>query len=366
MDLGKYIYELLQSHECVVLPGLGGFITRKECASIHPVKNLFTPPTRTVIFNNQLVRNDGLLAQYIAQQESIDYEVALQSLMFYINEYLFSLYKGEKVELSQIGTLSILNDSINFEANTGLNIQEENYGLTSFMIPLVEHEKSIPQRIIQPAYTKEADSQKHIGRYVGIAASIVILLGCFSYFFIIQNPTSLNLSNVVPTIKSWFVTEKEVNPIDSKTLEIAIQESQEVDVNQNNDTELVQDEIQDVAIENEQEILPIVETIPENNIVNEDKVEPIVSSEETKQAQINENKTFYVIGASYEDRERAENRCIKVKKNGYAAEVLEAPKIGRFRVSYGSFSNRAEAETLLEEIRQTYRPDAWLLILKNQ
>ncbi|MDD4848379.1 MAG: hypothetical protein PHR53_06435, partial [Bacteroidales bacterium] len=88
MDLGKYIVELLQSHECVVLPGLGGFITRHEGATIHPGQNLCTPPTRTVLFNDQLVNNDGLLAHYIADKEQIDYDVALQSLMFQINELL--------------------------------------------------------------------------------------------------------------------------------------------------------------------------------------------------------------------------------------------------------------------------------------
>lgn len=354
MDLGRYLYELLQTHDCVILPQLGGFITRKEGANIHSVQNLFTPPTRTVLFNEQLVRNDGLLANFIASKEGIEYHVALKNLMFQINEILFSLYKGETVEFTQIGSLSIKNEKIHFEPHTSLYIQEESYGLNSFIMPMIQRERNYPQKQISPLLVDNVKTNHHIGRYVSIAATVVILLGCFAYLSLFQNPTYFSLGDLCPTFKSLFIkteTSKTVEPTIQQTppapfekpaifKDIVLNHTETINEHPTNSVDIEQppSNIETKSIETE----PIIET----------PTQPATS------------KTYYIIGASYERRVNAENKCEEIKALGYDATVLEAPNIGRFRVSYGVFNDKEQADILLKEVRENHRSDAWLLIYK--
>jgi len=74
IDLSRYIYELLHSHECVVAPGLGGFIIRKKNAVVYVAQNLFAPPSKHLHFNAQLTHNDGLLAHHISKETGVSYE----------------------------------------------------------------------------------------------------------------------------------------------------------------------------------------------------------------------------------------------------------------------------------------------------
>lgn len=79
MKIAHYIADLLFEHECVVIPGLGGFITKDHPASIHPLKHQFKPPSREIVFNPHLRTNDGLLLSLIAQSENLSYQDAKAS-----------------------------------------------------------------------------------------------------------------------------------------------------------------------------------------------------------------------------------------------------------------------------------------------
>lgn len=72
-----HIEQLLLFHDCVIVPGLGGFVTHDCSASYIEEEGLFLPPYRSVTFNPRLTMNDGLLANAIANQQSISYEEAL-------------------------------------------------------------------------------------------------------------------------------------------------------------------------------------------------------------------------------------------------------------------------------------------------
>ncbi len=77
MDISLHISSLLFEHECVVVPGLGGFVSNYSPARIHPVQHLFQPPSKTILFNPELKNNDGLLAKFIAENEKTSFYDAL-------------------------------------------------------------------------------------------------------------------------------------------------------------------------------------------------------------------------------------------------------------------------------------------------
>ena len=73
MDIVRHINNLLLKHNCVIVPGLGGFVANYKSARIHPVNHTFTPPAKEIVFNTGLKHNDGILATYIALELNINY-----------------------------------------------------------------------------------------------------------------------------------------------------------------------------------------------------------------------------------------------------------------------------------------------------
>ena len=62
--IDNYICELLYDHDCVIIPGLGGFIANFEPARIIRKQHTIMPPSKKIAFNGKLKNNDGLLADF--------------------------------------------------------------------------------------------------------------------------------------------------------------------------------------------------------------------------------------------------------------------------------------------------------------
>ena len=73
IELSRHIEALLLEHDCVIVPGLGGFVTQYVPACRLPDEVLFLPPHRTVGFNAELTLNDGLLVQSYMQAYDTSY-----------------------------------------------------------------------------------------------------------------------------------------------------------------------------------------------------------------------------------------------------------------------------------------------------
>ena len=74
MQLQTYISDLLYRYECVTVPEFGSFLTRQVSANVNESTNTFYPPKKTLSFNEQIQKNDGLLAHYIADVEKIPFQ----------------------------------------------------------------------------------------------------------------------------------------------------------------------------------------------------------------------------------------------------------------------------------------------------
>jgi len=101
VEINQYIKELLFLNDCVIIPEFGGFITNYKPASI--VNNQFFPPAKEIAFNNKLISNDGLLVNYIADIEGINYFEAKQKLETFVEETQLNLERNRNVYLEGIG-----------------------------------------------------------------------------------------------------------------------------------------------------------------------------------------------------------------------------------------------------------------------
>ena len=83
LKVNKIIIELLQIHDCVIFPNLGGFVAQYSPAKLNSINNTFTPPFKQILFNKNLTNNDGLLVNAIAQRHSISFQESNKKLSIY-------------------------------------------------------------------------------------------------------------------------------------------------------------------------------------------------------------------------------------------------------------------------------------------
>ena len=104
-NLAQYIEELIIQHECVIVPGLGGFVTYRDKASIR--NNRLYAPSQKVRFNHLLTYQDGLLAEAYMQDRHINYTTALEAIKADVEQITTSLNLGNTFILGRIGDLSL-------------------------------------------------------------------------------------------------------------------------------------------------------------------------------------------------------------------------------------------------------------------
>ena len=101
--LAKHIEVLLLENNCVIVPGLGGFIAHYQPAHFDETRNEWVPPMRTFGFNPQLVINDGVLAQSYMQACNTDFPDATRMIEKAVAELKEQLYAESVVALNGVG-----------------------------------------------------------------------------------------------------------------------------------------------------------------------------------------------------------------------------------------------------------------------
>ena len=140
ISLSKHIEILLLNHDCVIVPGLGGFIANQASARIDDNdSHNFLPPYRTIGFNRDLSVNDGLLVQSYMQAYDAAYPEALLQMEKDINQMTVQLDTVGSYTLNGIGTLNKnLDGSLSFTAIESGILTPSLYGLYSIAIRTLE------------------------------------------------------------------------------------------------------------------------------------------------------------------------------------------------------------------------------------
>src|ERR1051325_4949388 len=187
MQVEKNIAELLYEHDCVILPGFGGFVCNSTSAKILTGKNQFHPPFKKISFNRNLKNNDGLLANYISQVENISYSDSNHIIDQYVSSLANDLNSKKRVEVKNIGTFYIGEENkVLFEQDENVNCLPEAFGLSVFYSPAIKREtierkveKAFKDKVIIPSKQKSEKTEirkiSHAGRYIAIAASFLLI-----------------------------------------------------------------------------------------------------------------------------------------------------------------------------------------------
>ena len=136
-DVLNVLPGMFWDHDCVMLPGLGGFVCNPRSAWYDEAKRQIVPPSRDVLFNPRLTTNDGLVANELMAKHGATYPDALQAVEGLVTQVQSDLDAGDTVELPGLGKLYREEDSqLRFMADVEFERMLQSFGHAS--IPLAE------------------------------------------------------------------------------------------------------------------------------------------------------------------------------------------------------------------------------------
>jgi len=321
LDITAFIRELLFGHDCVIVPGFGGFIGNYTPAHIDKSVGTFYPPVKQISFNRNLNHNDGLLVGRISGALKINYGDARNFVEEYVGELRKKLEKGEKVVFDNIG--SFVNNqegNIQFEPDRNVNYHLDSYGLESFQcLPLEGYD--VRRRVINRGQ-KNSLRQIPVRKILWRAAVIIPLL---SVLVVVPLKTDLFKSKVEsstlnPLVSAEFEHNKSAVDEDVKT-----------------------DAVIEEPINAEENLSP----------VSEESVAPEISVPVTA-----ESSVYCLITGSFKSEENAVSQLNQLKAEGFTPEIIIAPN-GFYRVSAIMCSDYNTALTRVDSISEKF-PGTWV------
>jgi nucleoid DNA-binding protein len=305
LDITAYIRELLFGHDCVIIPGFGGFIGNYTPARIDKSDNTFHPPVKKISFNRNLNHNDGLLIGRISESAKLNYADARNIVEEFASDLSARLSKGEKIVFDHIGSFQNNHEgNTQFEPDREANYNLNSYGLTTFQfVPLDGYD--VRKRIIRHG-DKDPIRQASIRKYLWRAAVIIPLLGVM-----VGVPLKTDLFKTR-------VQSTNLNPLANVELE-------------NNRAEVEKSVKADS--------LPSVISF----VKSENPPVPLSAPSEE----------FSIIAGSFQSEENASVMMKKLTEEGYTPELINGPN-GFFRVSAFKCSTLSEAIQKKDSIGRRY------------
>lgn len=326
--LERHIEILLLSNDCVIVPGLGGFMAHHVDARYDENDGTFLPPLRTLGFNPRLTMNDSLLVQSYIEAYDISYPEALRRIEAEVAEIRQHLESKREYELNDIGILRLNQEgNLEFEPCEAGILTPFLYGLSTFeMTPLVVEAKATTETAQDKNTTKVPEESaitikmSWLRNAVAVAAAIVA-------FFMIGTPISNN--STMEMQQSAFITIPQHSIISQQQTTDDTQETQAIE------KEKAKDSIS-------------------TNTIN--------TTEETSS-----KPTYCIVLASQVTKKNAEIFIEKLRKEGLSEVRLLTSKSNMLRIVYGNYTSETEAANTLRSLRnkRDYFEQSWVLEIKD-
>lgn len=316
MNLEKYICNLLFEHDCVIIPGLGGFIANYTPATIHPVTHTFMPPSRQLAFNARLCNNDGILANAIASTDKITFAEANRLIETEVNGLLNLLSKKGEIRLTGVGQLiADRENNLSFIPEKGVNFLDDAFGLVPFTSEPVNQEGFQEKISRSLTGSRAVPSMRKLPSTLRWAA-ILLPLAAISLWSALNTGGLTRLKNNYASLLP--ARTESPAPVIADTPEVK------------------------TYTVSPAEITP----------------EPVATPEpaETVKPDI-----YFIIAGAFSIQENAEKLVSELRAAGYDACITGQNSRGLYHVSAAGFNNKDLAISKMNELRHGKFPDAWLL-----
>lgn len=159
IELAQHIEALLLENDCVIVPGLGGFVAHYAPAVRVEEDYLFLPPIRTIGFNPQLDLNDGILAQSYMTVYDTNFSDATKRVEKEVSSLISILHEEGTADLANIGELRYtIQNTYEFLPYDDKITTPYLYGLDSFVMKELCALQRPEEKMLAPLLTKEKKS----------------------------------------------------------------------------------------------------------------------------------------------------------------------------------------------------------------
>ncbi len=357
IELAQHIEVLLLENDCVIVPGLGGFVAHYTPAMRVEEENIFLPPTRIIGFNPQLKMNDGLLVQSYMAVYGTNFSDATKIVDKTVKELLVLLHENGKVDLTNVGELRYtIRDTYDFIPYDNKITTPYLYGFDSFeMQKLSQLEKSYVEKTIP--FVNEEDKKRRFEfsikrSYLSNAAAMIAVIALF--FFL---STPIENTEVMEVNYAQLLPNDLFEKIEKQSLVI----TPIIVHQQTSKKKVVASQVKEIHSSEKRNITPVA--------VKEVKVrqQPVNATPESEskilatQAVQTDKMPYHIIIASVATEKDAEIMAKQLIEKGFSdAKAIIGE--GKMRVSIQSCSTQEDAYRALGKIRQneTFQ-NAWVL-----
>ncbi len=328
ISLDRHISRLISTHECVILPGVGAFLSHRIPAYYNAEEQVYMPPRRTLGFNNRVTVDDALISTSYMKQYGISHKQATNMLNEDIKTLKKELSLKGELYFGELGILSMnVEGTISFKpSETGID-DPENHGMMPLPIATLSQKKK-EKTIIIPI------NRNRIAQYVAAAVAIV-----FMFLFVTPLSDHTFQNNKKASLGSFASPEQ-------------ISMMQQVSAPAPTTTSSKICEIHPISDVKQAPIIIKEEVKTAAEAINKPQATANEIQEECKQT------IHHVIVASTPNREKAQLAITELTAKA-AIEYSVVECNGRFRISAGSFKTQQEAHAALATIQKTFS-DAWI------
>jgi cell division septation protein DedD len=332
----RAVSELLLKHDCVIIPGLGGFVSSAKPAMISEANHCVLPPHKAISFNSRLQHNDGLFIHYISGKLSVSYSEAELKIKELNAELNRTLQEKNMVAFPNVGKLRLnAEGNMVFAPAADANLLLQSFGLKTVALPVLHPtpqpvNQTIVAELVEEATQPEMvapENKKPLRR---------------------RNRAALySLAMVVVAL----IAVAQVLVFNAKKEHLSLQQlsfGNITDVlNSNHEiTAAPKSIVQPQLIQKETAAMP--EAQPRIN----EHVTPVTSAEL--------EKGYYIISGSYKDFDNADKNVKRFKKKGMNARIIPT-ETGYYRVAVFASAQASEVAPKVASFRQQYQPKAWVL-----
>ena len=395
MYIEELIGDLLLRHNCVVIPTFGGFVAGQTPAVFDAQKGSIIPPRKSLLFNKQLINNDGLLIAAYAHATKKSYEESNDYIQKQIQHWHHKLDAGERISIDRVGFIFLDSErNLAFEQDRFHNLLLASYGLGKVHFvsqediqliaqqeiftlsgePLIESEETTPIFELPNLEEEKEDSEleekhpirslnsKKVWKYAVAAALLPI---CF-YTYWIPMKTKV--------LESGIISFQDFNPFHTSQDGLYKKETLDLRISQNiGESELDQilkslpkdvevfsypvDSDLYVPVKIKEHITPKVAVNPVVVLPKPTPVKPSTNSTNTVNSAT--SKTGHLIVGCFSTEQNAKKLISELKQKGFNAYIVDV-KNGLHRVS----ACKSTSDSALNSAKEKLSPlqiSGWIL-----
>jgi cell division septation protein DedD len=308
MRLEEEIGGLLNRHDCVIVPGFGGFLGRSSGAHLHPGTHYLLPPGKRVSFNAMLLDNDGLLATHLVLRHHMKHQEALTWIKDEVLRWQRELKQGKRLHVAGLGRLFL---------NAAGKVQfaptyQESFAAQSFGFQIIRLEP------IQERLQVTSASQ--------VAAPLVRTVP-------LDNGQSARwkAAAILMPLAGWVAWNVYQGPVSDPMPQYAGMDP-----------------------------VPYVQTLlPERSTTHELRESPVVSTSAVPMRQPAREGRYHIVVGAFGDQGNAQAMVVRLRGEGQEAYLVQAP--GKLhRVGIGPYATEAAAQSDLPRVQRQVSAGAWV------